>query len=294
MLDRRDFLKAAAGVTIGFCLAPGLATAQDSLLPPMIRRNPRVDSWLRLDTDGTVKVFTGRVELGQGVRTALAQIVAEELDLSIPVVHIQTVDTDHSPDEGYTFGSVSIQLGGSALRQAAAYLRKVLLTRAAAMLKVSKDALTLDNGYVRAVGKRPLSYADIASVSSMDIEVGEAEHKPVERYTTVGNSVPREDIPAKVFADPVFIQDFRPEGVVHARVVKPPAYTATLKGIDRKGLDDDIDVVQNGSVVAVLSDSEYRAVRAAEQVAANARWAEPERYADSDEAATANDVNVVV
>ncbi len=285
MPDRREFLKAAAGISVGFCLGPVAAAAEAAQpLPPMIRRNPRIDSWLALGTDGGVRVYTGRVELGQGIRTALAQIVAEELDLGLDAVRIETVDTAHSPDEGYTFGSVSIQLGGTALRHAAAYLREILVARAAELLRAQPDRLEVGAGQVRAPGGGSASYAEIAEAASLTTEVGAATPKPVEHYRSVGTSAAREDIPAKVFAEAVFIQDFRPPDVVHARMVKPPAHTSTLEAIDTAALGDDIDVVRDGSFVAVLSGNEYRAVRAAAALAGAARWSAPASYPGSDAA----------
>lgn len=283
MLDRRAFLLGTAGITVGFCLAPTVGESQSgSPLPPMIRRNSRIDSWLKLNRDGSVKVYTGRVELGQGIRTALMQIVAEELNLELDAIRTQTVDTGHSPDEGYTFGSVSIQLGGAALRHAAAFLRSLIAARAAEMLDVSADTLDFAPGEIRAPGERSVSYADIVEVGPLATEIGDASLKPVADYSIVGDSAAREDVPAKVFAESVFIQDFRPPGHVHARVVKPPAYTSRLEGLDDVALGDDANLVRNGSFLAVVAGSEHRAIRGAAAVAAAARWSSPTDYAGSD------------
>ena len=276
MLDRRQFLAGAAGITVGFSIAPFQSIAQNSQsLPPMLRQNPLIDSWLHIAADGIVHVLTGRAELGQGVQTALAQIVADELYVGLESIRVETVDTDGSPNEGYTFGSVSVQLGGSALRHAAAFLRQMLLERAAALLDAPVSSLSTADGFVHAGDKGSASYAEIAADLPASVDVGAATPKSVADYTQVGRSVSRVDIPSKVFAEPIFIQDFRPPGVVHARIVKPAAYEARLVELDREQLGDDVDLVVDGSFLAVLNDNEFRAVQDADSVRSAARWSEP-------------------
>ncbi len=276
MPDRRQFLAAAVGVTVGFSIAPFQSVAQNSQsLPPMLRRNPRIDSWLHIGTDGLVRVLTGRAELGQGIQTALTQIVADELELSLADVRIQTVDTESSADEGYTYGSVSIQLGGSALRHAAAFMRRLLLESAAELLDRPIADLRVQAGQVRARNGPSVSYAEIAANLPADVEIGEATPKAVDTYTHVGRSVQRVDIPPKVFGAPIYIQDFRPPDVVHARVVKPPAFRSRLVELPAEQLDDNIDIVRDGSFLAVLADNEFHAVKAAEHAGRLAQWSAP-------------------
>ncbi len=280
MLDRRQFLSGAAGITVGFTLAPFNGVAQDSQsLPPMVRRNPKIDSWLQIGADGIVRVFTGRAELGQGIQTALAQIVADELDLGwngTTYVQIETVDTERSADEGYTFGSVSIQLGGAALRHAAAFLRQLTIEHASELLGLPASELEFDRrGVAHYTSRRFVSHAEIAESLPASVDIGEAVAKPVGDYENVGRDIPRVDIPPKVFGDPIYIQDFRPPGVVHARVVKPPAYQSRLLELNAESLDGNVDVVRDGSFVAVLADNEYRAVRMAEEVRPLASWSTP-------------------
>src|SRR5215831_4612017 len=146
-LNRREFSLALGGIVIAFSMAPSAGLAQQApRLPGTLAGNRRLESWLRIDPLGTVTVFTGRVELGQGNVTALAQIVAEELDIGMERVRMIPVDTTRSPNEGVTAGSNSIEAGGAALRAAAAEARAIVLQLAAQKLGVPADALIVDDG----------------------------------------------------------------------------------------------------------------------------------------------------
>src|SRR5258705_9261585 len=140
-LPRREFGSAVGGLVIAFSMAPRISAAAESAarLPGMLQANRRLDAWLRVDPVGTVTVFTGRVELGQGATTALAQIAAEELDIGIARVRMIPVDTSRSPNEGVTAGSNSIEAGGAALRSAAAEARAILIQHASRRLSVPAD-----------------------------------------------------------------------------------------------------------------------------------------------------------
>jgi CO/xanthine dehydrogenase Mo-binding subunit len=148
--SRRQFGQAAAGIVLFFAMRPGVIVGQPApaRLPADLDANSRLDSWLRINPEGNIEVFTGKVELGQGNLTALAQIAAEELDVAFERVRMRPVDTTHSPDEGYTAGSASIEATGSALRYAAANTRVILLEMAAAKLGMSIDTLTVDDGVI--------------------------------------------------------------------------------------------------------------------------------------------------
>jgi CO/xanthine dehydrogenase Mo-binding subunit len=148
--SRRQFGQAAAGIVLFFSMRPGVIFAQSAPagLPADLEANRRLDSWLKINPEGNIEVFTGKVELGQGNLTALAQIAAEELDVAFDRVRMRPVDTSHSPDESYTAGSASIEAGGSALRYAAANARALLLEMAAAKLGVSIASLTVDDGVI--------------------------------------------------------------------------------------------------------------------------------------------------
>src|SRR6185437_6439050 len=203
-------------------------------LPAMLKTNPRLDSWLRVDPVGTVSVFTGRVELGQGATTALAQIAAEELDVGIVRIRMMPVDTSRSPNEGVTAGSNSIQAGGAALRSAAAEARAILVGRAAQRLGVASDQLIVDDGLIFSrTGSAKTSYWELAAEMPLAHEAtNSAPPKPAKEHRIVGQPVQRLDIPDKVMGRPIFVQDLRLPGMAHGRVVRPPSYDAELIRLD--------------------------------------------------------------
>ena len=147
-LNRRQFAAALGGVVISFSLAPKLALAQRANLPGSLGGNPMLDAWLRINPDGSATVFTGKVELGQGIVTALAQIAAEELDLPLDRIKMISGDTAQTPNEGQTAGSQSTEQSGTALRFAGAEARRVLIDLAAKHLAVSPDTLTVSKGVI--------------------------------------------------------------------------------------------------------------------------------------------------
>src|SRR5258708_13936224 len=170
-------------------------------LPPLLAANPRLDQWVRFPSAGHVTVSTGRVEIGQGVLTAMLQIAAEELDVAPDRILLQTGDTDLTPNEGYTAGSQSIQFGGVALRIACAEVRALFLDHAAASFGFSRADLSVRNGAV--VHKGTATGHDYWSLASaVDLArpaTGRAAIKPAGDYRVVGQSAPRVDLAAKVF-----------------------------------------------------------------------------------------------
>src|SRR6266478_8782710 len=149
-LTQRQFGKAAGALVVAFMLAPRLAGGQTPKLSGSLANNRMLDAWLRIDADGSATIFTGKVELGQGILTALAQIAAEELDLPLARVQMISGDTARTPDEGHTDGSRSIENSGTALRIAAAEVRAILIDLAAKRLGATADQLTLAEGIVTA------------------------------------------------------------------------------------------------------------------------------------------------
>jgi CO/xanthine dehydrogenase Mo-binding subunit len=179
-------------------------------LPGNLNTNRRLDRWLRINRDGTVSVFPGKVEIGQGILTALAQIVAEELDVSLERIRLAPANTSYSPDEGMTSGSQSITDGGSALRYAAAEARFLLLQEAARKLSVSLEQLTVTDGVIKGRTGGSLTYWDVSTDDLLAREAtGEIAPKPVSQHTVIGKSTPRRDIPGKVAGAPSFVQDLR-------------------------------------------------------------------------------------
>lgn len=232
----------------------------------------QLDDWLAIETDGTVTAYSGKVELGTGVRTALAQVVAEELDVPFELVQMVMGDTKRTPDEGYTAGSMTLQNGGAALRQAAAEARLALLELASDRLDATLDELTLEDGQV-VVARRPerrVSFAELMGGRKFNRPVtGQAPLKPVESYRVVGVSQARVDLPRKLTGQPSFVQDLRLPGARHARVVPPPGSGATLLAVDEHSVADlpgRVAVVVRGNLVAVLADREEQAVLASERL----------------------------
>src|SRR5438874_10765726 len=146
-LSRRNFLKTGSALVISFSLAPdAFGQAKPAPLPGSLNNNRMLDSWLRIDADGTVTVFTGKIELGQGIGTALAQIAADELDVDLKRLKIVHGDTALTPNEGQTAGSQSVESSGTALRFACAEARDILVNAAAAKLGVAANALSVKIG----------------------------------------------------------------------------------------------------------------------------------------------------
>src|SRR6516165_5058288 len=232
-LTRRQFGKAMGALVVAFSLAPRLAGAQTPKLPGSLANNPMLDAWLRINADGSATIFTGKVELGQGISTALVQIAADELDLPLARVEMISGDTAQTPDEGYTSGSQSIENGGTAIRLACAEARALLVDAAAKRLELSADTLTVSEGVIAAPDGRKLGYGELAVGLDLHREVtATGPLKPLPEQRIVGRSVPRRDIPAKVTGGAAYVQDIRLPGMVHGRVVRPPRYGARLDSVD--------------------------------------------------------------
>ncbi|HSB48838.1 MAG TPA: molybdopterin cofactor-binding domain-containing protein, partial [Burkholderiales bacterium] len=255
-------------------------------LPGSLGANRRLDRWLRIDREGTVTVFPGKVEIGQGILTALAQIVAEELDVSLERIRLAPTDTRYSPDEGMTSGSMSITDGGTALRYAAAEARDLLLQRAAARLAVSLEQLSVADGVVSARSGGSVTYWDLASDDLLAREAtAEIAPKPASMHTIVGKPAPRRDIPAKVTGTPIYVHDLEVPGMLHGRIARPPSYEARLAGIDEKevrALPGVVAVVRDGSFLGVIAEREEQAIRALTRLKRIARWEEATRLPEPD------------
>src|SRR5262245_49202392 len=247
-------------------------------LPGSLDVNRRLDRWLRINRNETVTVFPGKVEIGQGILTALTQIVAEELDVAIERIRIAPTDTSYSPDEGVTSGSRSIQEGGMALRHAAAEARELLLARAAAKLGVTIEQLAVNDGVVIARGGASVSYWQLTSNDLLAREAsGDAVPKSAALHTVVGTAAPRRDLPGKVTGAPAFIQDMDLPGMLHGRVVRPPSYGARLIALDEAEAADMpgvTAVVRDGRFVGVVAEREDQAIRALNRIRRIAQWEE--------------------
>jgi nicotinate dehydrogenase subunit B len=247
----------------------------------------QLDDWIAIEPDGTITAFSGKVELGTGVRTALAQIVAEELDVPLARVRMVMGDTALTPDEGYTAGSMTISSSGTALRLAAAEARRALLEMASERLDAGLQELSVRDGTITVAHdpERSLTYAELMGGKPFDLPVTDvAPRKPPESYRIVGTSTPREDLPRKVTGQSGFIQDLRVPGMLHARLVRPPNPGAKLVSIDESSVRDipgSVRVVQRGNFLGVVAEREERAIRAAKQL--KVEWQETEVYPRMDD-----------
>ncbi len=270
MLSRRTLLQAAGALVVSFTLVPRGADAKTVAAD-------EVDAFLAIDTQGLVTVYSGKVDLGTGVRTALTQIAAEELDVPLARVNVIEGDTALTPDQGPTYGSLSIQNGGMQIRRAAATARAALLRLAAARLGVSEaDLLTADGAVRPRAGGEGIGYGALIGAGGFALKLDkDAPAKSPDSYRVVGTSVARLDIPDKVTGRFTFMQDVRVDGMVHARVVRPPALGATLLEVDEtsvQAIPGMIKVVRVGSFLAIVAESEWGAIRGAR--ALKARWSD--------------------
>jgi len=280
---RRKFLKTSGGLIVTFALAHSILPAGAQKTAPMKTvALDDVDAFLAIGADGRVTLYTGKVDLGTGIRTALAQIAAEELDVPFDQLTITQGDTALTPDQGPTWGSFTIQNGGMQIRRAAATARKGLLELAANRLGVAADALSIDNGTIKGNG-RSVSYAELIGGRTFSLKLDKgAPVKDPAAYAIVGKSVPRIDIPAKVTARFTYMQDFRVDGMLHGRVVRPLALGANLESVDESSLNNIpglVKVVREGNFLGVIATTEWSAIQASRKLKASwSNWAGlPER-----------------
>jgi nicotinate dehydrogenase subunit B len=275
-LTRREVGQMAAALVIGFALAPSAAWGEEARRPGSLDKNRALDAWLRINADGSAVIFTGKVELGQGIVTALAQIAAEELDLPLARIEMISGDTARTPNEGYTSGSQSIEYGGAAVRLACAQARQLLLECAATKLNVAANLLAVIDGVVGAPDGRMIGFGDLAREIAWHRDV--AAQVPVKapaRHAIVGQSIARRDIPAKVTGGAAYVQDIRIDGMLHGRVVRPPRAGGRLESVDiasAQSMPGVVTVVRDGSFLGVIAVREEQAVKARETLRQSARW----------------------
>jgi nicotinate dehydrogenase subunit B len=291
-ISRRDLLKSTGVMIVGFSffgsaakvLAQGSGLSVDGMDPTVL------DSWLAISKDGTVTVFTGKVELGTGVVTALAQIVAEELDVSFSKVYMDSGDTDKAVDQGVTAAARTIERGGPQLRQASAAARQELLKLASARLDSPVEKLTVTDGVVSVVGSpaKKIAYGDllggkkfnikiVASGIGWDMKVApEIPAKNYKDYKIVGQSIPRVDLPGKFTGEFVYSQDVTVPGMLHGRSVRPATSLSAPLSVDDssiKNIPGVVKVVREGNFVGVVAQTEWASIQAAR--ALKVTWAEP-------------------
>ena len=297
IVSRRAVLAGSGALVFSFAAAPrGLA--QDAAAPPAaapapppplpgsLKHAPFLDSWIRIDAGGAITVCTGKAELGQGIKTALLQIAAEQLDADFGALKLVTADTAVTPNEGYTAGSHSLQDSGTAILNAAAQVRQILVGEAARRFGVPAEQLKTQSAAVLAPDGRRFGYGEL--VSAELIHVTAAPQSPLKApadYKIMGQPVRRIDIPAKVTGGAAYVQDLRLEGMVHGRVVRPPSYGATLTDVDSAPvgkMPGVLKIVRDGSFLGVIAEREFQAIEAMRALAAAARWQETAQLPDAD------------
>jgi CO/xanthine dehydrogenase Mo-binding subunit len=267
VLTRRTLLGQGA-LVVAFTMA-GQGAAQEAPkkdgLPGDLDKYPQLDSWIQIGADGHVTVFTGKAELGQGLRTALIQIVADELVMAPAAIELVTADTARTPDEGITAGSHSMQDSGTALLNAAANVR-VLLTEAAAWRFVtSSDQVELNDGVASGPNGQSLGYGELVAGFSLHVAAKPNVPRREKGRRLIGEDLPRVDIPAKVSGGVAYVQDMRLPGMLHARVARGPSDGTRLKDADIAAvakLPGVEKIVREGRFTAVLARTEWQAVKA--------------------------------
>ena len=274
---RRDFLKTGGALVVTFSLSASGANAAGEAAPAKSVALDQVDGFLGLDARGNVTVYSGKVDLGTGIRTAMAQIAAEELSVPLSRVTVIQGDTSLTPDQGVTFGSLSIQNGGMQIRQAAATARQALLAEGAAKLGLDKDGVIVKDGVVSPkTGGKGVEYAALVGGKDFHLAVdAKAPTKDSRDYTIVGTSVARLDIPDKVTGRFTYMQDFRRKGMLHARVIRPGGMKATLMSwndFDCKKIPGYVGPIKKGNFIAVLGRTEWSAIAASR--AMDTKWSD--------------------
>jgi nicotinate dehydrogenase subunit B len=289
-LDRRSLFKGAGALVVSFGLPGGLAEAEigSAIKPPLAA--DQLDSWLAIKSDGAVVAYFGKMDMGQGVDVAIAQIVAEELDVPFARVGVVMGDTAWTVNQGGASGSTGVQKGGIALRNAAAEARRVLLEMASAKLSVPADRLEVADGVVAVSGDPAsrVSYGELIGGRYFDLPLkwngklgndlvaeGEAKPKPPAAYKIVGTSPPRFDVPAKVFGTLDYVTDVKVPGMLHGRMIRPPVAGAVPLAVDESSVREipGVRIVRNQGFLGVVAEREWDAVQAAERL--KVTWSEP-------------------
>lgn len=295
-VDRRSVLAGGGALIVSFSIGNAFAEEQDApgaaaapKPPGSLKNTPFLDSWIRIDADGKITAFTGKAELGQGFKTAFQQIAAEQLDVPFASLTVVTADTERTANEGYTAGSHSTQDSGTAILNAAAQVRTLLVAEAARRLNVPEENLRTENGAVIAAGGQRLSYGDLVSGNLLHMEAQPTSKlKDPATYEIMGQPVARVDIPNKVTGGAAYVQDMRLPGMVHARVVRPPSYGAELTEVDATAVEKlpgFVKVVRSGNFLAVVARKEFQAVKAMQALSTAAKWKETANLPKQDDLA---------
>ena len=289
-VSRRLFLSTGGALVVGFAISPAVAQPQKpeqngdaqadtaQQLPGSLQKAPYLDSWIAIDAKNGITVFTGKAELGQGIKTTLIQCAAEQLNVDFAAIKLVTADTERTPNEGYTAGSHSMQDSGTAILNAAAQVRGILIDLAAARFNMAADQLKAQGGKVTAPDGQSVSYGEL--VNGQDLHRMAQPTSPLKDpkdFSVMGRPVPRIDIPGKLTGGAMYVQDMRMNGMLHARVVRPPSYGAQLLNVDTAAVQKMpgvVNVVRDGSFLAVVANGEFQAIDAMNALSAAAQWHE--------------------
>ncbi|MGO9401434.1 MAG: molybdopterin cofactor-binding domain-containing protein [Xanthobacteraceae bacterium] len=272
--SRRDVLKTGGALVVGFSLA---GHAQQGFAEQTAAAKPlaltSVDTFLAIDSAGAVTIYSGKVDLGTGVRTALAQIAAEELEVPFRSVTIVQGDTALTPDQGPTFGSLSIQVGGVQIRNACALAKNALLELAAKHLGANVTELKTADGVIRS-GDKKVGYGELIAGKAFSLTLDHRKPpatKDAKAFKIVGTSIPRVDIPDKVTGKFTYMHDLSVPGMLHGRVVRPPAIGAQLQSVDEasvQGIPGIVRIVREGNFLGIVAENEWAAVKASQEIKA--------------------------
>ena len=276
-MNRRHFLGAGGAVVVAFSLQGHTASAQTAAGSKTFAKD-EVDAWLSLGKDGRVTVLTGKVDLGTGLKTAYAQIAADELDVPMARIEMVMGDTARTPDQWLTAASTGIPVGGMELRRAAATARAALVERAAGKIGAPAADLVVVDGVVSVKGdaSKSISYADLVAGGGLQLKVDpKAAIKTPAQLKLIGKPVARVDIPAKVTGEYQFVTDVRLPGMLHARTIRSDVIGARIKAVDdsaARAVKGYVQMVRKGDFLAVVADDEWAAVKAARAI--KVEWTE--------------------
>src|SRR5215471_8758588 len=277
--SRRDFLKSAGFLIVGFSVMGKKVVAQSPVNPSGVVDATQVDSWIAIGADESVTAFSGKCEFGQGFSTVQVQLVAEELNVASGRVRLIFCDTGVTPDQGTTSGSQSTvtEFGNSGLRQALCTARDALLQLASQQLDAPMSQLTVKDGVVWVAGGDPsntVTYGQLLQGQRFNLTVNtKAVPKDPSQYTVLGTSLPRIDIPAKATGQFQYVQNVRLPGMLHGKAVRPPEIGAHVVSVDQSsvaGMPGNPRVVVKNDFVGVVADSDWHATKAAS--ALNVKW----------------------
>jgi CO/xanthine dehydrogenase Mo-binding subunit len=297
-ISRRQLLQGTGALIVSFSMWPAAAEllgqpSSQAAGQPAATADPDptlLDSWLAVSRDGTVTVFTSKVELGTGVDTALAQIVAEELDVPFASVHMYTGDTAKTVDQAVTAASRTIERAGPQLRQASAAARQQILKLASVKLGAPVEKLSVTDGVISVTGmpQQKISYGELMGDQRFNVKIAvtgtgwdmkvapEVPAKDYRAYKVVGTPVQRTDLPRKFTGEFTYVQDVRLPGMLHGRVVRPPTVNSKPTSIDESSIKDIsgiVKVVQQDNFVGIVAETEWAAIQAAK--ALKVSWSTP-------------------